>query len=500
MDARRRPQATTSRTSSPRAKATTSWILRERPERPQTPLPLPPATPQPTISQTYGGELPGPLMERLVSDPLFQVMSADRTHWICPFTGRAVHAPSGRFAAARTYLERSGVWRNLAALSSDRIEVERWRFDISTRLAQEPRLRLFSRQGLGWLNPYNGDLHESVMLEEGTLTPHTITCMAEVLAACPVAQRGAMLPQEEILRRYEQLQNPGTFTEDDSLHTDTSEVIPLHLSEDLHFSEDLHPSGDFQPSHSGTEDLSRAQRVQARSLTEMPSHPDVALGVHFAPRSGVSGDFYHVAIMPDDRLLMVVGDVSGHGVQAALVVASMLKTLRFVLRAESDPVGIALACNDELREDLLPGQFISLFFAVIDPTAMTLTALCAGHHPALLVNPRREFPVRRVGRSGMALGLGDRDTLTRMLRPVTVDLEPGDILVQVTDGLLEAFDAQERPWGEARWMGSILNRSEGESPQEIADGLVRDCRAFVNRPVDDDLTVLIAVLTTDESI
>ena len=491
MDARRRTQTTTSRISSPRAKATTSWILRERSALSQTPLPLSqqPAPTPPTVAQTYVGELPGQLLERLVSDPLFQVMSADRTHWICPFTGRAVQAANGRLAAARTYLERSGVWRNLAPLAGDRIEVERWRFYISTRLASEPRLRLFSRQGLGWLNPYNGDLHETVMLEEGTLTPHTITCMAEVLAICPAARRGTMLPQEEILRRYEQLQRTGTFTDDDEEeHTDTSEVIPIEQPEAL------------QQHRPGTDDLSRAQRVQARSLTELPNHPDVALGVHFAPRSGVSGDFYHVAILPDERLLLVVGDVSGHGVQAALVVASMLKTLRFVLRVESDPVGIALACNDELRDDLLPGQFIALYFAMIDPSAMTLTALCAGHHPALLVNPRREFPVRRVGRSGMALGLGDRETLTRMLRPVTVDLEPGDILVQTTDGLLEAFDAHERPWGEARWMGSILAHSESETPQEIADGLVRDCRAFVNRPVDDDLTVLVAALTVDESI
>lgn len=486
MDARRRTQTTSSRNTSPRSKATTSWILRERSERPQAlqpPAPMPPA-----IAQFSGGELPGQVLDRLVSDPLFQVMSADRTHWICPFTGRAVHAAGGRLTAARTYLERSGVWRNLAPLPSARIDVERWRFDISARLANEPRLRLFSRQGLGWLNPYNGDLHETVRLEDGTLTPHTITCMAEVLATCPAAQHGIMLPQEEILRRYDQLQRTETDPDDDLEHTDTSEVIPLQTSEVM------------RQQRPGTDDLSRAQRVQARSLTELPTHPDIALGVHFAPRSGVSGDFYHVAILADNRLLLVVGDVSGHGVQAALVVASMLKTLRFVLRAESEPVDIALACNDELREDLLPGQFISLFFAVIDSSAMTLTALCAGHHPALLVNPRREFPVRRVGRSGMALGLGSRETLTKMLRPVTVDLEPGDTLVQITDGLLEAFDAQDRPWGEARWMGSVLARSDGETPQEVADGLVRDCRGFVNRPVDDDLTVLVATLTTDESI
>ncbi len=461
------------------------------------------------VAPSYAGELPGQLLERLVSDPLFQVMTADRTCWICPFTGRAVPAGGGRLAAARQYLEHSGVWRNLAPLSAERINVERWRHDISNRLASEPRLRLFSRQGRGWLNPYSGDLEPSVLLEDGALTPHTITAMAEVLSICPPALRGVMLPQEEILRRYAQMQSAESASDD---HTDTSEVVRLVTDEigteeaDKFAADHGHEDGDrealpFDPSHRpGTEDLSQARRVQARSMTELPSHADIALGVHFAPRAGVSGDFYHASVIDGGKMLLVLGDVSGHGVQAALVVASALKTLRFVLRAESDPVAIVLACNDELREDLLPGQFISLFLAVIDPNELTMTAVCAGHHPAVLTNLRREFPLRRVGRSGMALGLSDRETLTRMLRPVIVDLELGDVLVQTTDGLLEAVDSQDREWGEARWMGSVLAHSDGETPQEIADGVVRDCRSFIGLPVDDDLTVLVARLTPDESI
>ncbi len=486
MDARRRTQNASSRDSSPRAKATTSWILRERPAQPPTPLPV--AAPSPMAAPSYASELPPSLLERLISDPHFLVMSADRTHWICPFTGRAVPVNGNRLAAARAYLERSGVWRNLAPLSSARIDIERWRYDISVRLAHEPRLRLFSRQGLGWINPYDGSLHAKVKLEDGTLTPHTITCMAVILTACPAARLGVMLPQEELMRRYESLQRAGTSDDDTEEHTDTTEVVAL--DEPIAYPES-------QPQN---EDLNQARRVQARSFTDLPSHPHIALGVHFAPCAGVSGDLYHVTLLPDNRLLLMIGDVSGHGVQAALVVAAMLKTLRYVLRSTTDPVEIILACNDELREDLLPGQFISAFFAVIDATAMTLTSLCAGHHPALLVNHRREFPVRRVGRSGMALGLGNRETLTRMLRPVTIPLELGDILVQATDGLLEAFDSEHHEWGEARWMGSTLARSEAETPQQIADGLAHDCHAFTKRAIGDDLTILVARLTADESI
>lgn len=492
MDSRRRTSTPPARDTSPRTKATTSWILRERPARP--------LTPPPAVAQPLAVELPGTLVERLMSDPLFQVMSFDRQHWICPYTGRAVLATGGRLVAARSYLEYSGVWRNLAPLPAARIEVERWRHDLTSRLATDTRLRLFSRQGRGWLNPYTGSLEPSVTLEDGTLTPRTITRMAEVLSGNPQALRGAMLPQEEILRRYQQLQASETSA---YTHTDTTEVVWIGGQEPdtktPPTSEEGERGDDDESHRPTTDDLSRASRVQARSLTELPMHPAVALGAHFAPRAGVSGDFYHATVMADGRLLLAVGDVSGHGVQAALVVASALKTLRFVLRAESEPVEIALACNDELREDLLPGQFISLFLAVIDPKAMTLTALCAGHHPALLVNLRREHPVHRIGRSGMALGLGDRAILTRLLRPVTVALEPGDVLVQVTDGLLEARNDNDVQWGEARFMGSVLARCDLDTAQELADGMVHDCRAFAARPVDDDLTVLVAALTADGS-
>ena len=480
MDARRRTSSTVrlGRTrpvppaASPR---TTSWIIRGRSATP------PPAAPLLPLAATYTGELPPQLLDRLVSDPLFAVMSSDRVHWICPYTGRSVNAGAGRLAAARSYLEHSGVWRNLEPLSLGRLAVERWRHDLTTMLSREPRLRLFSRHGRGWLNPYSGELHADVALEDGNLSPKTIVRMAEILAATPANSQ--MLTQEELLRRYAGLR--GAAQAALSEHTDTTEVVWIGGDSPL------------ETPRPGTEDLSQAQRVQARSLTELPDVPGVDLGVHFAPRSGVSGDFYHVCTLSDGRLFLAVGDVSGHGVQAALVVASALKTLRFVLRGSEDLVEVALACNDELRQDLLPGQFISLFLAVIDSEEQQLTALCCGHHTALLANLQREQPLLRIGRSGMALGLADRATLGRLLKPVTLATEPGDILVQVTDGIIEATDADDRFWGEGRWMASLLARV-GQPAQELADGHVADCLAFTRRPVADDLTVLVAVLADDD--
>lgn len=488
MDTRRRT-TTSTRITKPQAAAqrsTTSWILRHRDNRPETPLPG-----SPHVAQSYAGQLPAAILERLVHDPLFQLLSSDRSHWICPYTGRAVPATDGRIPAARTYLEHSAVWRSMEPLPAKRLHMERWRHDLSQTLGHEPRLRLFSRQGRGWLNPYDGKLAVDVNLEDGQLTPKTIIQMAEILAASPAANSHPMLPQDELLQLYHRTAAAAEASAEAIYRaesSDTSEVVWIgEVGTD-----NVRKNAAATAARVGTEDLSQAQRVQQRLLTELPTVPGVTLGVHFAPRSSVGGDFYHVERLNEDQLLLAVGDVSGHGVQAALVAATALKTLRFVLRGGATPLDIVLACNDELREDLLPGQFISLFLAVIDTSDNTVTAICAGHHPALLVNLAREFPVQRVGRPGMALGLGNRDTLTRMLKPVTLTLQTGDLLVQATDGLIETTDHADQPWGEGSWMASVIARSVRDQAQTLADGLVADLRASIQRPVDDDLTVLVA--------
>jgi Stage II sporulation protein E (SpoIIE) len=506
MDERRRSDTTGfyRQRNADAGRRTTSWILRQRPD--QQPPP-----PPPLLAPSYQGELPGPLLERLMVDPLFQVMSLDRQHWICPYTARAVPAPAGRLPAAKSYLEQSGVWRSLEPLPWTRLNLESWRLDIASRIATEPRLRLFSRQGRGWLNPYSGEMVPEVTLDDGVLSPRTLVRMAQVLSTCPAAGSGTMLPSEEISRRFAAANQLGL-----PAGRPTTEVLWIgdgtpasgsptttHPSTGISPTT-AHPPSGAQRSLASTpddsSDLRQARKVQERSLTSLPEIPGVDLGVHFAPVSGVSGDFYHVATLPDGQLFFAIGDVSGHGVQAALVVASALKTLRFVLRAESEPVAIALAFNDEMREDLLPGQFISLFIAVLDPQTRQLTALCCGHHPALVINLERSHPLQRLGRSGMAIGLGSRAVLERLLRPVAMTLEPGDYLVQTTDGIIEANRTDQTPWGEGRLMGGLLARAGDDRAQDMADGIVQDCLAWAKQPVADDLTVLVLALVKSESI
>ena len=483
MDSRRRQQVTTSRLRvrpAPVAK-TSSWILNERPQQPLAP----PQTPPNSIASSYTGALPNQLLERLIHDPAFQLVTSDRRTWICPFTGKGISTEGGRMAAARAHLERSGVWRTLQPLPLPRLQTERWRIELTAALPHEPRLRLFSKHGRGWFNPFSGALVPGLELDQGQVTPTTICRIAEVLASCPAAREGNLLSEQEILTRYSALTGTPATTQT----SDDSEVVWI--------GDQVQNTLDRRP---GTADLAQARQVQARSLSVLPSIAGLELGVHFAPHSGVSGDFYHATALSDGRILLAVGDVSGHGVQAALVVASLNKTLRFVLREHQDLVEIALACNDELRSDLVSGQFVSLFLATIDPHSLELVALCCGHHQGLLANIERELPLVRIGLSGMALGLAGRETMAKSLRPTAIGMQPGDVLLQITDGLIEATDDRDQEWGEGRWMGSLLARCSHDSAQELADGLVADCLDFTRRPVADDLTVLAARIAKPDPI
>jgi phosphoserine phosphatase RsbU/P len=182
------------------------------------------------------------------------------------------------------------------------------------------------------------------------------------------------------------------------------------------------------------------------------------------------------------------------------VVASALKSLRFVARSTSDLSEIVCRFNDEIKPDLMPGQFITLFAAVLDPATRSFACVRAGHQPAILANLAREDVMRRLGRSGMAIGLAVGPVFSGSLRPVAIQLEPGDVLVQCTDGALEAMDDAGIEFGEARYLASVMRRYESPA-QELVDGVAEDVRVYAQgRGVGDDLTVLaLAVLPGEET-
>jgi serine phosphatase RsbU (regulator of sigma subunit) len=417
--------------------------------------------------------LPPDILRRIENDPLFMIVTSDSSQWIDPYSGQAVAVgPHGRAATARHHLVESGGWRSGDILPQQQLECERWRLELNRLIPTEQRLRIFLRDNRGWMNPFSGEIVQGVERPDGKMTPRTVWQMAQRLAVCPHARAGRMLDLQELLNRGRAY----------GAEQKSQEAAVGSRTE--------------QNSAIGS-DLAKAQQVQRHMLSEIPKPPGFELAVHLSAHAGVGGDFYEITSLQDGRILIALGDVSGHGVQAALVVATALKTLRFVARSTSDLTELVCRFNDEIKPDLVPGQFITLFAATLDPTTRGFTCLRAGHQPAVLVNLAREEVMRRLGRSGMAVGLASGQVFAQSMRPISLQLEPGDVIVQSTDGALEAMDEAGVEWGEARYLASVLRHYE-DTAQELVDGINQDACAYAQGKIGDDLTVLCLTVLPEE--
>lgn len=399
--------------------------------------------------------LPPDLLRQLENDPLFQVMTGDQ-QWIDPFSGQAVAATQGRTEAARAHLIESGSWRDRQPMPRQQLEIVRWRIDLMRLLPVEPRLRIFGRDGR-WLNPFNGELVADIVREDGKITSHTITAMARVLCGCPEALSGRLLDSQTLSNKIQ--------------------ALGLGRGE-----------ATTQAANELSSDMAKARNVQQNMLADLPTVEGYEFAVHFKPHSGVSGDFYEVITMKNGHLLFVIGDVSGHGMQAALVVATALKTLRFLARNISNMGNLMVQFNDEIRTDLLPGQFITLFAAELDPVSGSVSCIRAGHHAGIMVSADGDIIMRKVGKTGMAIGLAAGPIFAGSIHAETIHLSPGDMLVQYTDGVTEAMDAESVEFGEMRFYASLLGNLD-KPAQDTVDAIAADVIAHVKGQLDDDLTI-----------
>ena len=200
-----------------------------------------------------------------------------------------------------------------------------------------------------------------------------------------------------------------------------------------------------------------------------------------------TGDYYDVlAPLPDGRVGVAIGDVSGHGLQAALVMAEARAFLRAFVKT-SPPLERAFALlNDALVPDMAGGKFISLFAAVVDPRDGRMEWCNAGHNPPLLFRAR-ERRVQELTRTGRILGIlpgepcGPGEPLA---------LEEGDAMLLYTDGVTEARRKGGELFGDERLQAALAGAAGG-APEEILDAVRGAVRDFTGgAPNTDDVTMV----------
>jgi len=242
------------------------------------------------------------------------------------------------------------------------------------------------------------------------------------------------------------------------------------------------------------EELSLARRVQNDLFpNESSQAQNLAFAAKCVPAYQVGGDLYDVFETDDGEVAMVLGDVSGKGLPAALlmgVVQGAVRASRGTGSAANHEEAAErlnhLLCMKTARE-----RFVSLFWCYFDPVAPALRYINAGHLPPLLVRDTGDNQeVIRLDEGGPVLGLlpGAR------YRQASVPIQTGDLLIVFSDGILEAANAREEEFGEGGLIAAI-RRNRNKLPAEICGAILADVKSFLgNELPQDDQTLLVVRL------
>ena len=232
------------------------------------------------------------------------------------------------------------------------------------------------------------------------------------------------------------------------------------------------------------QDLRFARQVQRSFLpTEAPAPPGYRFGRSYNPVFQVGGDFYDFIPLPDDRVGVLIADVSGKGVSAALLMARLTSDLRYYAIAERSPAAVLARTNTALINRLQDNMFATMLYMVLDLKAHRLTLSNAGHIPPLL---------RRAG-GGEVEELDDATNLALGVLPdaiydeMAVDLETDDGVLLCTDGVVEARSKTGDEFGFDR-----LTRTVAKAPaSRVLDTVHKEVRRFTrSAPQYDDITMV----------
>ena len=228
-----------------------------------------------------------------------------------------------------------------------------------------------------------------------------------------------------------------------------------------------------------------------RSLlpSELPDVGGIEVGHVYqsAAQVDVGGDVYDFLRLDDGRLAVVLGDVTGKGIQAAADMAMAKFSFRALARTHPEPSDFLAAANEVVVDEIETGKFITMVYVVLDPESRTVASASAGHPAVRVVTSHGQ--VGELGGHGLALGI-DSDQEYEVARD---QLAPGTTVVLYTDGVLEARRDGEL-YGEER-LDDLLRRRADLGPQALAEAVLAECKSFAGGELSDDCAVVCLRLT-----
>ncbi len=238
-----------------------------------------------------------------------------------------------------------------------------------------------------------------------------------------------------------------------------------------------------------TEQLLIAQRIQQGLLPkENPRDPRLDISGISIPAQTVGGDYYDYIQLPDNRLLIAVGDVSGKGVSAALYMSKVQGMIRFAAQMYRSPKDMLMKVNRLIYEGIERNSFITMVLVLFDFNDDSVTVCRAGHTlPLIALNGDMNF----FDSDGLGLGLEPGEVFDRALEEKVFPMKSGGTMLLYSDGLTEAMDAGRNEFGEERVL-SLLRSAEQMTAAELQGHLIEEVsRHRDGAEQNDDITLVV---------
>ena len=286
------------------------------------------------------------------------------------------------------------------------------------------------------------------------------------------------------------------------LYVDLTNLTRFFTRDDLNLLTVMANIAAIRIQHAHLIEVEAAERVHSRELTQaaeiqrglLPSVPPVVAGLELAGYNlqcrTVGGDYFDYVPF-GDGLALVVGDVAGKGMPAALLMASLQAHTQAITELGGelggDPASVVAKLNRAITKCTPDNRFVTFCMAVFDPLASTLTYCNAGHNPPLLI--RSNGGIERLEDGGMVLGLFAGAAFTDKM----VRFDAGDLLILYSDGVVEACSANgDEEFGEER-LARIVAGSASLEPQRVIERVIEELRAWSgDGSFADDVTVVLA--------
>jgi sigma-B regulation protein RsbU (phosphoserine phosphatase) len=237
-------------------------------------------------------------------------------------------------------------------------------------------------------------------------------------------------------------------------------------------------------------DLEDAKRVQQAFFPPQTiSIPCISSETFYQPARGIGGDYYDLLALQKGRWGIAIGDVSGKGIGAALIMASLQASLKFqTLQPHLKLSTLIGEVNRLVYESSPTNIFATLFYAEYEPAKRLLNYVNAGHNAPLILRPKNgSCEIFQLHSTGVPVGI----FADSQFASTTFQFEIDDVLIAYTDGITEAENRQHELWGQPS-LEALLKSCSRKSPKEIINAILEQVSTFASgQPQRDDETLLV---------